>query len=138
MNQPIDEDSIRDYCQHHELPRPYININKVLMMVGLVIGIIGIVSYSLSLLAGFTFFLCFDILISTVIVCFANAILKFSVRCYQRYAPESTRRQCSCMPSCSEYALLALEKYIWPKALWKIWRRITHTCSMPGYHIDYP
>ena len=138
MNQPINEDVIREYCQHHELSRPVVNINKVLGIVGFVIAIIVLLSSFLCLLAGFPFVLCFDILLGTVVIGFTSTILKFSVRCYQHYASESTRRQCSCMPSCSEYALLALNKYIWPKALWKIWRRVTHTCPMPGYHIDYP
>jgi putative component of membrane protein insertase Oxa1/YidC/SpoIIIJ protein YidD len=42
------------------------------------------------------------------------------------------------MPSCSEYALLALEKYWWPKALMLIVKRVTHTCRQPGYKKDYP
>lgn len=138
MNLPIDEEKIRDYCLHHELQRPDLNIEKVLVTVVFVILIVGIVSYSLCLLAGLTFFLCFDTLLCTITACYGSVILKFLVKCYQHYATESTRRQCSCMPSCSEYALLALDKYIWPKALWKTWRRVTHTCSMPGYHIDYP
>lgn len=138
MNQPINEDVIRDYCLHHELPRPYININKVLRIVILVITIVCAVSYFLYLLADFSFFFCTDILISAVVFCFASDILKFLVQCYQHFAAESTRRQCTCMPSCSEYALLALDKYFWPKAVWKIYRRITHTCFMPGYHIDFP
>ncbi|MBQ0046486.1 MAG: membrane protein insertion efficiency factor YidD [Prevotellaceae bacterium] len=138
MNPPIDEGKIRDYCQHHELQRPDLNIKKMLVIVVLVMSIMCIVSYSLYLLAGFSFFLCLDVLLCTVTICYGSDILRFLVKCYQHYATENIRRQCSCMPSCSEYALLALDKYIWPKALWKIWRRVTHTCSMPGYHIDYP
>ena len=138
MNQPIDEDAIRDYCLHHELARPYININKVLWIIGLVLAIVSAVSYFLCLLADFSFFFYADILISALAFCYASNILRFLVQCYQHYATESKRRQCSCMPSCSEYALLALDKYFWPIAVWKIYRRITHTCSMPGYHIDYP
>ncbi|MDE7086201.1 MAG: membrane protein insertion efficiency factor YidD [Prevotella sp.] len=61
-----------------------------------------------------------------------------TVQLYQRYAPESLRRQCTCQPTCSEYALLALEKYYWPKALLLIIRRVTDTCQQPGYKIDYP
>lgn len=138
MNLSIDEEKIREYCLHHELQRPDLNINKVLMIFVFVIFFVCVVSYSLYLLAGLSFFLCFDVFLCTIATCYASAILKFLVQCYQHYARESVRRQCSCMPSCSEYALLALDKYIWPKALWKTWRRVTHTCSMPGYHIDYP
>lgn len=138
MNQTIDEEYIKNYCLHHQLKRPHINISKVLCIVSMVIAMIGMFSYFLCLLFDFSFFICFEVLVIAVVFCFAGAILQFLVRCYQCYASENTRRQCSCMPSCSEYALLSLEKYVWPKALWKIWRRVTHTCSLPGYHIDYP
>ncbi|MBQ0090469.1 MAG: membrane protein insertion efficiency factor YidD [Prevotellaceae bacterium] len=138
MYQPTDEDVIRDYCLHHELSRPYINKTKVLIIMSFVFVVVGVVSYALCLLADTSFFLFFELIIGVLAVCYAKKILIFLIHCYQRYATDKTRRQCSCMPSCSEYALLALDKYIWPKALWKIWRRVTHTCSMPGYHIDYP
>lgn len=138
MNPPIDEVKIRDYCQHHKLQRPDLNIKKMLMAVVFVMSIVCIVSYSLHLLVGLSFFLCIDVFLCIVTTCYASDILRLLIKCYQHYATEGIRRQCSCMPSCSEYALLALDKYIWPKALWKIWRRVTHTCSMPGYHIDYP
>lgn len=138
IDQPIDEEIVREYCQHHILQRPNINICKALLTVILVNAVVCAVSYALCLLVGLSFFLCFDLLMISIAACFASTIMKFLIKCYQHYASEITRRQCSCMPSCSEYALLALEKYNWPKALWKIWRRVTHTCSMPGYHIDYP
>ena len=138
MNQPINEDVIRDYCLHHELSRPYINFNKVICVVCLLVIVAVAVSYILCLLADFPFLLIFEVIVHVILLCSAKALLKLLVKCYQRYASEKTRRQCSCMPSCSEYALLALEKYVWPKALWMTWRRVTHTCSMAGYHVDYP
>lgn len=138
MNQPINEDVIRDYCLHHELSRPIINIKKVLMVFCLMISIAIVLSYALCLLVGFSFLLWFDIVITLFVLMYGKTILKFFVHCYQRYASESTRRQCSCMPSCSEYALLSLDKYNWPKALYKTWRRVTITCSKPGYHVDFP
>lgn len=138
MNQSINEEIIRDYCLHHKLMRPYINKKKVICIISFVMIIVCAFSYVLHLLFDISFYLLLDFSISIVVLCFANAILRFLIHCYQHYASESTRRQCSCMPSCSEYALLALDKYIWPKALCKIWKRVTNTCAQPGYHIDYP
>lgn len=138
MSQPINEETIRDYCINHELSRPTINIKKVLVITGSVISITGIISYALCLLVDFSFWAWFDIIINILLITFGKTILKFSIHCYQCYASKKIRRQCCCMPSCSEYALIALDKYIWPKALWKICYRITHTCYKPGYHLDYP
>ncbi len=138
MTQPINEELIREYCLHHELARPEIHLKKVVGMSAFAIAMVSIISFALYLLADFSFLLCFDLIFVAMMLCCAKPILWFAVQCYQHYASDRMRRQCSCMPSCSEYALLALDKYLWPKAIWKIWRRVTHTCSKPGYHIDYP
>lgn len=42
------------------------------------------------------------------------------IKCYQHYAKEETRRRCLCIPSCSEYSILCLKKYLLIKALLKI------------------
>lgn len=138
MDQPINEETVRDYCLHHELSRPYINLKKVMCIVGLLVVVAVAISYALCLLADFSFLITFELITNVILLCSAKAVLRLMVQCYQRYASEDTRRQCSCMPSCSEYALLALDKYVWPKALWMTWRRVTHTCSMTGYHVDFP
>ncbi len=61
------------------------------------------------------------------------------VKCYQRYASEKTRRRCKCIPSCSQYALLAL-KTCFPLlvALLKIRKRLYRTCNGEEYKVDYP
>ncbi len=134
----IDEEQIRDYCIHHKLVRPKINLTKALF-IGLSVLLCNVVvSYVLSQSALFNQWICLDILTNAELVIFGKQILKFIVCCYQHYAPEETRRKCTCKPSCSEYALLALNKYLWPKALWKIYHRVTYTCAQPGYHLDYP
>lgn len=138
MNQPVEVDDIRRYCLNRELDRPSIHIYKVVALILVVIAISTVFSVVLHHLAGFNLWFTFDICVCTIVLCHAKAIMVFFIHCYQHYAPEDMRRQCSCMPSCSEYALLALDKYLWPKALWKIWRRLAYTCSAPGYHIDYP
>ena len=138
MNQSVDENTIRDYCSHHPLARPKVYPIKALAIVGIAVTIAVAISLGIHQQIGFSFYHCLDATFGMMALCSGKQILKFFIKCYQRYAPDSMRRQCTCMPSCSEYALLALDKYLWPKAAWKIWRRITHTCASPGYHIDYP
>ncbi|MBQ9117965.1 MAG: membrane protein insertion efficiency factor YidD [Clostridia bacterium] len=62
-----------------------------------------------------------------------------TVKCYQHYAKEETRRRCKCIPSCSEYALLSL-KSVFPLllALLKIRKRLFVTCNGEEYKIDFP
>lgn len=138
MKQTTDEDSVRNYCLHHPLHRPVIHWPRIIgatLALELAVCIAAIISCRLF---ASSFFLCFEIGNWLLLLCFGKVILRTAVQVYQRYASVSTRRQCSCKPSCSEYALLALDKYIWPKALLKICRRVVHTCMQPGYHLDYP
>ena len=64
-------------------------------------------------------------------------IAMICVECYQHYAPEEYRRLCLCKPTCSEYALIVLEKYNFIKAMYLIYIRLTKTCR-DTYKIDYP
>ncbi len=52
-----------------------------------------------------------------------------AIMCYQHYASEKLRRYCKCMPSCSEYAIAVLKKYLLPVAIYKIIRRLRVTCD---------
>jgi len=66
----------------------------------------------------------------------ARIIIRF-VRIYQMVAPAVVRERCRFNPSCSGYALLALEKYPIFPALKKIAGRL-HRCRYPNGGIDYP
>lgn len=138
MERAVDEREVADYCRHHPLSRPKVGILYSCAMFFLVEGGICMASWLVHQWVGLSFMLCMDILTVIAFLLLGKPVGKTLVKLYQRYASEATRRQCSCMPSCSEYALLALEKYPWPKAYYMIWRRITHTCVQPGYHADYP
>ena len=132
-----DADSIRFYCRHHELNRPHINwiliVSVIIVFELLVYVCLGWLPLSVS-----SFLLLAEAVHFVAFLVFGRTILRLIVKIYQRYAPESLRRQCSCKPTCSEYALLALRKYAWPKALMLIIRRVAHTCQEPGYKTDYP
>lgn len=62
-----------------------------------------------------------------------------TVKCYQHYAKEETRRRCMCVPSCSEYAILCFRKnFPLPVAFSKIRTRLYKTCKGEDYKIDFP
>jgi len=56
---------------------------------------------------------------------------------YQRLAPERIRRSCLFEPSCSEYMLLAIEKYGPYKGFFKGMKRVFR-CHHPNGGVDYP
>ena len=60
------------------------------------------------------------------------------VKCYQHYASDKTRTRCLCIPSCSEYSILALKKYLLVIALFKIHKRLYKTCDGSMYKLDNP
>jgi putative component of membrane protein insertase Oxa1/YidC/SpoIIIJ protein YidD len=60
------------------------------------------------------------------------------VKLYQRYAPERIRRKCIFKPTCSEYMILALEKYGLIKGLYKGMYRMFFRCKGFYYSVDYP
>jgi putative component of membrane protein insertase Oxa1/YidC/SpoIIIJ protein YidD len=77
----------------------------------------------------FVFFLLTFILLKKIII--------GMVELYQHYMPEFLRRRCLCMPTCSEYMILAVEKYGALKGFRKGMYRLMHTCKK-DYKIDYP
>ncbi len=59
------------------------------------------------------------------------------IRIYQRLAPDSLRNKCRFEPSCSEYMILAIEKYGLIKGLRKGFGRFSR-CNTKGGGFDYP
>lgn len=59
------------------------------------------------------------------------------IRFYQRVAPTRIRQSCRFEPSCSEYAILALQKYGfiqgWKKTIFRL-----KSCHPPNGGYDYP
>ena len=67
----------------------------------------------------------------------AKRIAIFSVRVYQRLAPEKVRKRCRYEPSCSHYMIASLEKYGFFKGFAKgitRWR----SCKPPNGGFDFP
>lgn len=61
-----------------------------------------------------------------------------AIKLYQHYAPEHIRRRCLFKPTCSEYAILAVQKYGVIKGLYKAYIRLFKKCRGTIYGIDYP
>lgn len=61
-----------------------------------------------------------------------------AIRIYQRYAPERIRRKCLFKPTCSEYAIMAIEKYGVIRGVYKSYIRLFKKCRGRIYRIDEP
>ncbi|MGE8515742.1 MAG: membrane protein insertion efficiency factor YidD [Alcaligenes nematophilus] len=64
-------------------------------------------------------------------------LTQFVVKIYRRLAPQRVRQSCRFEPSCSEYCLLAVDKY----GFWKGWGMTIirlGRCCPPNGGIDYP
>lgn len=78
------------------------------------------------------------VLLTVVFLAFkAKSMLRNSVLLYQKYAPEDLRKSCLFTPSCSEYMLLALEKYGFFKGVFKGISRMLR-CHHPNGGEDLP
>lgn len=59
------------------------------------------------------------------------------IKLYQRYAPDSLRNKCRFEPSCSEYMILAIEKYGLIKGIQRGIERLKR-CNIDGGGFDFP
>lgn len=73
----------------------------------------------------------------TGLLCLKKAAIG-CIKLYQHYAPEGVRRRCLCMPTCSEYAILVIQKYGLLVGLFKIRYRLFKRCRGTMFMIDSP
>lgn len=141
MNQPsylsAEEAEAKEYCLHHPLERPAITGTKAVLFLAFMELAIIALAFALSQWKGI-FYVYYVIGNVVCLALFGKRLLIGAVQLYQRYAPEEVRRKCLCKPTCSEYAILALQKYNLPKAACKIYIRLFKTCRGIHYGIDYP
>ncbi|MDR3047442.1 MAG: membrane protein insertion efficiency factor YidD [Bacteroidales bacterium] len=145
-----EQNTARTYCLHRPLNRPKTNIKTVLIWLLFIEGDVILTSsvfYLILIYLGgsFPFFSLEDIFFPVYItvsvlflIIFSKRMLILMIELYQHYAPEETRRKCLLMPTCSEYALLALQKYGVIKGGYKTFIRLTEKCKGDTYYIDYP
>ncbi len=77
------------------------------------------------------------ILLVLYLVIRSKSIAIFIIRLYQRYGPYEIRSMCLFVPNCSEYMILAIEKYGLTKGIKKGIDRV-HRCHAPNGGEDYP
>lgn len=68
---------------------------------------------------------------------FAKSFVIWIVKVYQRYAPAKVRLSCRFEPTCSQYMLVAIDKYGIVKGVVKGIRRLLR-CHPPNGGEDYP
>lgn len=129
----------KKYVLERPLIRPKTNILHVIIIILLYATICWILASTLinhfniqrRVLTYFiVYFICF---------CIISKVLFIQlIKCYQHYAPEHIRRKCLCKPTCSEYAITVLKKYLTIVALFKIVNRLFFTCRGKIYKIDEP
>ena len=64
-------------------------------------------------------------------------ILVSLIRAYQKFAPSSLRESCRFEPTCSNYMILAIEKYGTIKGFLMGIKRLSK-CRYPNGGVDYP
>ncbi|MDL2314928.1 membrane protein insertion efficiency factor YidD [Bacteroidales bacterium OttesenSCG-928-C19] len=143
MSNQSEQDIAEEYCLNRKLVRPQTNVFTLLKWVLLIE--VSAVAVSYIVYQSFEWFgisfqfksiyTCISILLPLLLL---KRICILLIELYQHYAPENMRRRCVCMPSCSEYGILALRKYGVIKGLYKTYIRLTKKCKGSTYIIDYP
>ncbi|GHU48379.1 hypothetical protein FACS1894200_05320 [Spirochaetia bacterium] len=154
-----EQDVAEIYVNYRPLVRPGTNIKVAIISVSLFVIVtsifvwiiqyifitVGIVAYLPASIQDFcnthSFF-------STVIICALVISIEFffclkyavigMIKLYQHYAPEEIRRRCLFMPTCSEYAIMAIRKYGTLIGLCKTYYRLVYLCRGNIYRIHYP
>jgi putative membrane protein insertion efficiency factor len=129
----------RSYSYKRVLRRPKI---AWLNVIGYIFAIISCAIATLLFLVQCGLKLFFAVLIVFALVLLfivadSKRILCTSIKIYQRYAPSDLRNKCRFEPSCSEYMLLAIEKYGVYKGVKKGINRLRR-CNINNGGYDYP
>ncbi len=119
--------------------RPTVNWLRVMMWFLIFVVYISIILYIFNLtrtnqllkiiVITLSLFLYFAFSLKRVIIC--------SIQIYQRYAPESIRGKCRFEPSCSQYMILAIQKYGLLTGIKKGVNRLKR-CNINGGGFDSP
>lgn len=141
-----DEGNAVEYYKETKLPmvRPKINFARAGIEVLLNLlrnSLITIALYHIVMMTGVfervNIFVVFGLVSISDILIFSKKIVVFSIRVYQRYAPYRVRAGCLFIPNCSEYMILAIEKYGLISGVRRGVARCKR-CHAPNGGIDYP
>lgn len=137
-----EQEALINYCINREIKRPKTSIitaMKYLIVLELATLLLAFILAKLLVFIGFRYsFILLHFFVSVIlIIMFLKRFSILFIELYQHYASEERRRKCTLKPSCSEYAILALNKYRILKALKMIYIRLFRKCN-GIYSIDYP
>jgi putative component of membrane protein insertase Oxa1/YidC/SpoIIIJ protein YidD len=138
----LEQDEVWAYCCKRKLIRPDMDIPKACFFTVAFICIVLLISISINVLFNIigrinkiiSFLSCF---VLGIAICTKKVIIGI-VELYQHYAPEHIRRKCLLKPTCSEYMILAIEKYGVIRGVYKGIYRLLFKCRGTIYYIDYP
>lgn len=123
--------------EHRNIARPKINhwmvVTKTVVVVLICINLSQLVGQYTSFPAP----MIFGLLLVVTTVLFRKNICIWGIRMYQLLAPAEVRLACNFIPSCSEYMILAIQKYGVLKGIYTGRKRMLR-CHYPNGGIDYP
>ena len=129
--------SDRDPPPYNPLHRPPISYKKpIVALVIYLVLLAGLIMVGLLYIRPWTLWFClgFSVLFFAVI---AKRMLIWCVHLYQNKASDATRLKCVFEPSCSEYMIMAVNKYGFICGVYKGIRRLFR-CHPPNGGKDYP
>jgi putative component of membrane protein insertase Oxa1/YidC/SpoIIIJ protein YidD len=137
-----EQDEAWAYCCKRKIIRSNMNISKACCFTVAFMCIILLFSGSINTLFDIadktnkliSFITCF---VLGILICMKKIIIGV-VELYQHYAPEHIRRKCLLKPTCSEYMILAIEKYGVIRGVYKGMYRLLVKCRGTIYSVDYP
>ena len=134
-----DEHDPRSNSYHRELVRPKIRWGSVACFFVLWLAVIFAVVFVLKTEnVGVQWIIAAVLAVSLVyLIINSKKILITAIRIYQRFAPDAVRNKCRFEPSCSEYMILAVQKYGLPEGVRKGLDRLKR-CNTDGGGYDYP
>lgn len=101
------------------------------------VKVLSAIDISIPLSFGLQFIVLFILFLIGTLILFAKRIVIFIIRLYQKYAPYDIRSNCLFVPNCSEYMILAIQKYGLLRGIKKGIHRYKR-CHAPNGGVDYP
>lgn len=135
-----DEQDPRSTAYIRKLKRPKVSLIKILLLfiflpaVVLAALIVLLIHYGLP---ETTTVVIAAVILLAYILLTAKRMFINVIKLYQRYAPDSLRNKCRFEPSCSEYMILAIEKYGLIKGIQRGIERLKR-CNIDGGGFDFP
>lgn len=135
-----DEQDPRSSAYIRKLKRPKVSLLKILLLFillpAVVLAALIVLLIHLGLPETTTLFIAAIILLAYILLTTKRLFINV-IKLYQKYAPDSLRNKCRFEPSCSEYMILAIEKYGLIKGIQKGIERLNR-CNIDGGGFDFP